>query len=252
MTADADPISSRLQDLQTLDTRIRQARERFASFDQPLKEVEESADALAAEADATAKRVQELHLEERRLRRSAEDKRARMGRLEERLDNVRTVQQEAAVQAELAIVRRSVDSEEQDVVNLLDQIGRLEGRMEEQQSASEEARASVEPRKRELLAEQAAVQSELDALTQQREEAAAAIEPRFRRMYESLARGGQRAAVAPMTEDGACSACFSVIPLQLQNEIRTTAPLVLCEACGIIVTAPRSTDGEQEPDAGQA
>ena len=249
MTADADPISSRLQDLQTIDSRIRQARERVASFDPPLREVVESAEELAAEADATAKRVQDLRLEERRLCRSAEDKRARMSRLEDRLDDVRTVQQEEAVQTELGMLRRVVDSEEQDVVNLLDQIERLGERMEAQQSASEEARAAVEPRRKELLAERAAAQSELDALAQRREEAASTVDPRFRRVYENLARGGRRAAVAPMTEDGACGACFSVIPLQLQNEIRTTAPLVLCEACGIIVTVPDATEEEPEQDA---
>lgn len=251
MTADADPISGRLQDLQNIDNQIRQARERIASFDSPLKEVEESAEGKAAEAEATAKRVKELHLEERRLRRSAEEKRVRMSRLEERLDNVRTTQQQEAVQTELDMVQRAVDSEEQDVINLLDQIGRLEERMETQQSASEEAQAAVEPRKQELLGQRAAVESELDALTRQREEAASAIEPRVRRIYENLARGGQRSAVAPMTEDGACGVCFSVIPLQLQNEIRTTAPLVLCEACGIIVTAPPSADQDAAQDSAQ-
>lgn len=255
MTADADPTSSRLRELQSIDNRIRRTRERIASFDPLLEEVEESAEGLAAAAGATAERVKELHLEERRLRLAAEEKRVRIKKLEDRLDNVRTVREEAAVQTELGMVRRAADSEEQDVINLLDQIGRFEERVDAQQSASEEARAAVEPRKRELLAERAAAQAELDDLTRRREEVASAVDSRFRHVYENLARGGRRQALAPMTEDGACGACFSVIPLQLQNEIRTTAPLVLCEACGIIVTAPESEEeesAEEERDAQSA
>lgn len=247
MTADADPTSSGLRDLQSIDNRIREAREKIASFAPLLAEAEESAKALAAEAEATAERVKELHMEERRLQRAAEDKRVRIGKLEDRLDHVRTVREEGAVKAELALVRRAADSEEGEVINLLDQIGRLEERMAAQQSASEEARTAVEPRKRELMAEQAAAQSELDALTRRRDEVASAVDPEHRKMYESLARGGRRQALAPMTEDGACGACYSVIPLQLQNEIRTSALLVLCEACGIIVTAPEEAEAEQDP-----
>lgn len=251
MTADADPTSSGLRDLQFIDNQIRRARERIASFEPLLREIEESAEGLAAEAGTTAERVKELHMEERRLRRAAEDKRLRIGTLKDRLDHVRTVRQEAAVKAELGLVERAVESEEREVIHLLDQIGRLEERMAAQQSASEEARAAVEPRKRELVAEQAAVQSELDDLTRRREEVASALDSRFRQVYESLARGGRRQALAPMTEDGACGACFSVIPLQLQNEIRTTAPLVLCEACGIIVTAPESGEEGAAAEAEQ-
>jgi predicted nucleic acid-binding Zn-ribbon protein len=38
--------------------------------------------------------------------------------------------------------------------------------------------------------------------------------------------------------DGACGNCFSVIPLQLQNEVRRGGAMVRCEACGVILTMP--------------
>jgi len=88
------------------------------------------------------------------------------------------------------------------------------------------------------VAERELALAEAAALQKRREEFAAAIDPRYLRAYDHLAQGGRRVAVAPMTEDGACGACFSVIPPQFQNEIRTRAPLVRCEACGVIVTAP--------------
>ena len=245
MTVDSGPVSSRLLELQTMDGRIRETRDRVDSFGPLLEEVEAPSLQLAEEAAVTEGRVRDLQLEERRLRLAAEEKAVRVQRLDERLKLVRTVREEAAVQAELGLVRRALDQEEQEVVNLLDQIARFEERLGEQRAAMEQARAAVDPRRDELLAERELARSEVTTLESSREDIAAAIDPRYRRVYEHLARGGRRHAVAPMTEDGACGSCFSVIPLQLQNEIRTRAPLVRCETCGLIVTSPAAA-GESE------
>lgn len=228
-----------------MDVRIRDARDRIASFAERLEEVEAAAAGAEKEAGTTAQRVQELRLEERRLLRSVEEKQLRLERLEQRLKLVRSVREEAAVQAELGIVRRALDSEEQDVVNLMDQIARLDDRLAGQRDAVGEARAAVEPRKVELLAERTTAESDLDKLARVREELASKIDPECRRVYDKLAQG-RRTAVAPMTDDGACGVCYSMIPLQIQNEVRASAPLIRCEACGVIVTSPPEEAGDAE------
>ncbi|MDE2980188.1 MAG: hypothetical protein OXU74_03240 [Gemmatimonadota bacterium] len=249
MTVNNGPISSRLLELQTLDQNIRRTRDRIDAFGPLLEEVEEPSVRLAGEAEVTATKVRELELEERRLRLAAEEKRVRVHRLEDRLNLVRTVQQEAAVQAELGLVRRALDQEEQEVVNLLDQIARFQERLEDLHAAMDEARAAVEPRRNEILAEQEAAEAQVASMQQQRDSFAEGIDSRYRRVYDNLIRGGRRVAVAPMTADGACGSCFSVIPLQVQNEIRARAPLVLCEGCGVIVTGP-AVDAEAESVSG--
>ena len=52
--------------------------------------------------------------------------------------------------------------------------------------------------------------------------------------------------VAELTVDGACGHCFSMVPLQEQNEIRHGEQLIRCEACGVILAAP-----EPEPEGGE-
>lgn len=251
MTVETGPISSRLLELQTIDREIRRIRDQIAAFGPLLEEVDAEARALAEKVQTTEKRVQELHVEERSRRRSAEEKRDRVKSLEERLELVRTVREESAVQAELGFVRRSADSEEQEVFSLLDQISRLEERLGQERQALDDARQEVKPRQDQLIAERGEAETALATLEQKRGNCAAVIEPRYLRVYENLNRGGRRTAVASMTEDGACGVCFSMIPPQLQNEIRTSAPLVLCEACGIIVTAPESGTPAEE-DSGSA
>lgn len=238
MKVETGQVSSRLLELQNMDQEIRAVRDRIESFAPQLEAVEEPVQQIADEVAATETRVRDLHLEERRLRLAAEEKRLRLHRLEERLNMVRTVREEAAVQAELGLVRRALDQEEQEVISLLDQISRFEERLDEQRAALDEAREVVAPRREELVAERENIQSGVAALDRRRELVAGEIERRYLDIYENLMRSGRRVAVAPMTDDGACGHCFSLIPLQLQNEIRSTAPAVRCEACGVIVTPP--------------
>lgn len=248
MTVDTGLVSSRLLELQTIDQRIRETRERVESFDATLEAVDEPARRLNDEVEVTSNRVRELRLEERRLRLAAEDKRQRVQRLEERLNMVRTIREEAAVQAELGLVRRALDQEELDVVSLLDQIGKFEDRLDLQRAALEEAQSAVGPRKSEILAEQEGARAQLASFETERELCATGLDQRYLMVYDNLARGGRRTAVAPMTVDGACGSCFSLIPLQVQNEILTSAPLVRCEACGVIVTAPMEAPEDVSPE----
>ena len=238
MTVETDPISIQLLKLQKIDQGILETRDRIQGFEPLLAEVEEPALQLEKEYDVTAGRLQEMKLDERRLELAVEEKQARVKRLEDRLNQVRNVREEAAVQAELGLVRRALESEEQEVVSLLDQLGRFEDRLSEQQASMEAERAAVEPRKKELMDERSAAEAELATLELERDAYAAGIDDRYRRVYDNLIRGGRRVAVAPMTEDGACGSCYSVIPLQVQHEVRSVSRLVLCESCGVIVTAP--------------
>ncbi len=249
MTVETGQISSRLLELQSIDDRIREVRERIRSFEPMLDAADEPARSLEQDVEITSNRVRELHLEERRSRLAADEKRQRLRRLEDRLNLVRTIREEAAVQAELGLVRRALDQEEFDVVSLLDQIAKFEERLATQREALEEARSAVEPKRNEILVQQEAAHAKLASMELERELFASGIGSRYLSVYDKLAKRGRRSAVTRMTGNGACGACFSVIPLQLQNEIRTTAPLIRCEACGAIVTAPLPPEEDGSPES---
>ena len=239
---------SGLRELQRLDDEIRRLEEKMRHVDQQLAEVEEPALAMDGEVGTTRGRLQEMRVEERRLELAGEEKQARQKRLEERLNAVRNVREESAVTAELDMVRRARESDEQEALSLLDQIRRLEDRLKEQTEALEEARAEVEPRRKEMEEERDAAEAEKERLLKERKAFAASLNEVELRVYESIQVGGRRA-LAPLTEDGACGNCFSMVPPQVQNEIRHGTRLVRCEACGVILAAPGAEDAEDAPDA---
>lgn len=240
--------STSLKQLQRLDREIENTRQRIREFDPLFAEVEEPALELESEAENTRSRVKEMKVEERRLELSADEKRARAKKLEERLKEVRNLREEAAVHAELDMVRRALEGDEQEALSLLDQIKKLELRLDEQEEALAEARAAIEPRKNELLDERASLKDELETLEERRERFVEEIDDRELRVYERIKGGGRDVAVAELTPDGACSHCFSVIPLQKQHEVRHGNDMIRCEACGVILMERTDEDvGEDAP-----
>lgn len=241
-----------LKDLQKLDTRILEIKERIQSFDPLFEEVEEPVLVLESELGTLRKRSQEMKLEERRLELSIDEKKDRLKKLEDRLGSVRNLREEAAVSAELEMIKRSLQNDEQEAFTLLDQIRKSDERIEELDAAFEEARSMVEPKKEELLAERSRVQEELESLRAKRDSATDDIDDEELRIYDAIRGRTGRKAVAALTEDGACGNCYGMVPLQVQNEIRHGARLIRCEACGVILTAPEPEAPEEETKAAES
>jgi predicted nucleic acid-binding Zn-ribbon protein len=227
-----------LKQLQRLDLRIGEAKQRILAFEPRLEEVEKPALTLESELATTRTRVQEMKLEERRLELAAEEKRTRKLKLDERLGSVRNLREEAAVSAELEMVKRSMQNDEQEALGLLDQLRKAEDRAAELEGSYAEASALVEPQKKQLLEQLEQAKQELESLKVERSEFAKSLKTSELKTYDAIRAGGRTIAVADLTEDGACGHCYGMIPLQLQNEIRHGASLIRCESCGVILSAP--------------
>ena len=227
-----------LKELQKLDLQIQKARKRIHDFDPLFEEVEQPALVLESELGSSRNRLKDMKLESRRLELSTEERVERRKRLDERLKGVRNLREEAAVSAELEMVKRALQNDEQEAFTLIDQIRKVEERLAEVETAFEEASALVEPKRSELLQQREDAKSELESLERDRDGFVARMPAHELRTYEAIRAGGRRVAVAELTDDGACSNCFGVIPLQLQNEIRHGEALIRCEGCGVILAAP--------------
>ncbi len=174
---------------------------------------------------------------ERRLEHSADDRRARSKMLQERLKSVRNLREESAVRAEMDLVRMALEGDEQEALTLLDQIRKMEDRLDVLEAALEEARASVEPRRLQLLEEQKKAIEEFAVLKEKRKVYTTRVPSRDLQNYERIRGGGRSVAVSPLTPDGACGHCFGMVPLQIQNEVRKGAVSIACEACGVLLSA---------------
>ncbi len=229
--------SGTLKDLQNIDLLLEQIKSRVAEYDPLLAEVEEPALALEQEVATLKGRLQEVQVEERRLEHSADDRRSRSKMIQERLKSVRNLREEAAVRAEMDLLKMALEGDEHEALTLLDQIRKMEDRLNEQQSALEEARTAVEPRRLQLVEEKEKTLQEFALLEEKRKTFAFQVPPRDLQNYERIRSGGRSVAVAALTPDGACGHCFGMVPLQIQNEILKGAVSIACEVCGVLLSA---------------
>lgn len=232
-----EEISGSLKELQNLDLRLEQLEGRIAECDPLLAEVEKPALDLEQEVVTLKGRLKEIEVEERRLERSADERRSRSKMLQERLNSVRNLREEAAVRAEMDLVRMALEGDEKEALTLLDQMRRMEDRLDELRSALEEARASVEPTRLRLLEEKKDALEEFALLKEKRKAYSSRVPSRDLRNYERIRSGGRSVAVAPLTPDGACGHCFGMVPLQIQNEVQKGAVSIACEVCGVLLSA---------------
>ena len=240
-----------LFDLQRIDLEIRRVQQRIAAFEPRLDEVEQPYQELTTEEESLRKRLQELKLDERRLTTSSGERRVRLDRLQERLNQVRNLREEAAVHAEADLVRRALEADEQEAFGVMDLVQKAEERLIELQQAMEGARAEIEPQREGILAERGKEEETLASLEAERSACASRVEKEKLALYDRIKAGGRAVAVSHMTEDGACGVCFNVIPLQLQNEVRQGESLLRCEACGVIL-APPAPEADTAADEGSA
>lgn len=227
-----------LGDLQTLDQEIDEIQGRVTDFDPLLAEVEEPAIVLEEEAKGVRERIQQMKLDERRLELAADEKRVRLKKLDERLNGVQNLREQAAVTAELDMIRRALETDEQEALQLLDQIRRSETVLEDLEVKVKETRDEVEPRRADLLRERDEFTKTLEGLEGRREDFLGRIAEPERKVYQSFRAGGRKVVVATLTEDGACGHCYGIVPLQKQNEVRQNAEMIHCEACGVILAPP--------------
>jgi predicted nucleic acid-binding Zn-ribbon protein len=230
-----DETYEALLGLQSLDEQMDQARERVRRFDPELEELQAPEVAAEREVEALRERLAEMKTEVRRLERGAEDKRAQLRRYEERLNRVRNAREEAAARTEIDLIRRAVEADENDALDLMDQVKRTELKVDELEKKLSQLRAETAPRKEELERGRDEAEEQLALLEDQRRNKLVRLSGEAARLYERIRAGKTRVTLARLTPDGACGHCFSLIPIQEQRQIRQREALHRCEACGVIL-----------------
>ena len=225
-----------LREVQKLDERLREINDALAVLDDRLAEVEEPALGFESELSQLTERLAQMNSDARQLERSADDKRARAQKMDQRLNRVSNLREEAAVQTELELIKRAIEGDEQEALQLIEQIERSELASQELETSANEARTGVVSQQEALLTQRQDYTQRMETFRGRRTDILRHVGDAERRVYDAFHQSGRETVVAPLLEDGACGHCFGVIPLQLQNEIRRSEGLIRCENCGVILT----------------
>lgn len=230
-----EALHEALLELQQIDDQIAEAESRLAAYEPRYRELEEPVRTLEQEVEGLRTRVGEMRLQVRKLEQGADSKREKLRAYEQRMERVRSVREESAAKTELDLVRRAADADETEALEMGEQATRTELRFDELTKQLEKMRGELEPKRAELDLEKNAAADALTELKQKRENHVTRLDKPSVRLYERVRGGRSRTALAPLTSQGACGACFSTLPLQEQSEVRNSKTLHRCEACGVIL-----------------
>ena len=228
-------VYSSLLELQTIDREIAQAEADLQKIEPQIQEAEAPLRGLQQEIETLRTRLTEMRQQTAKLEQAANNKRDRLKQYEARLDRVRNAREEAAARTEMDLVRRAIDADEQEALELLEQSRRTDLKADDLDRQLGKARSEFEPRKQALSDSLEDARQKLAELRDRRVNFSQRIDQGAVRLYERVRGPRGRAALAPLTADGACGNCFNIIPLQEQSEVRRAATLKRCEACGVIL-----------------
>jgi hypothetical protein len=98
-------------------------------------------------------------------------------------------------------------------------------------------------------AEVKANKKELDAETRKREEVFATMPPNWASVYNRLVQRSHDGIAVAEVRNGACSACFMSLRKQMQQQLRTSDQIIICENCARIlyITKTDAKAANQEP-----
>ena len=220
----------------------------LARADQARRELEESLSGVPArlrrvEVEGTRLKAELSRLERElvdalKVRRQREEEAAelsaRMARDAANLNSIRNNIEYQALLKQIAEARTRQTTLENEALELMEREEDLARRVKAERARVDTAlgalaseRATLEQEGRQLTAAVADKDNERARLL-------AELDSELRVRYDRLCRSKHGLAVVPVVK-GACSGCFSALPLQRVNEVRLGERLVVCDACSRIL-----------------
>lgn len=230
-----EALHASLLALQELDDEIDRTELRLKEFDTLLAEAAAPVAQFTRDVESARTRLQELRAEATRLARAGDQKKERLKVYEDRLMRVRNVREESAARIEMDLIRRAVEADTTEHAQVSEQLTRTDLKLDELEKQLGKLEGEAAPKREELLAERAELESQVAVLRDRRENQATRLDTPSRRLYERVRGAKSRRVLAPLTDEGACGNCFNVLPLQEQSDVRRGQTLRRCEACGVIL-----------------
>ena len=223
-----------LQNLQDLDLRLQELRNRVDQVPKQVEDLDEELEANRSILGQAQAIVEEQQREQRANENEVAVLREQLSRYKTQLMEVKTNREYQAMLHEIETTERRIEAREDQILELM---LAAEDRLEEARALERE----FETRDRELRqsrtqteAFSAEAAAEIERLTSRREELASAVPAVRLAQYERIARARGGRAVSRII-DGSCQVCNVVLRKQLIAEVKTLARIASCEACNRIL-----------------
>ncbi|MGH2372684.1 MAG: zinc ribbon domain-containing protein [bacterium] len=225
--------TSRLYDLQQVDSAIARATAQRAALNDGTPERASLADATGRLNDIQ-RDIAQRRSRLRDLELAVETVRAKRAKVEADLysGRISNPKELTAMQEEVTLLNRTTSRSEDDMLSILDEVERLEPQEREWAGALQSADAALARQVAAFQQSSEAIEKEIAELTARRAALAAELDPDLVRRYDRLReRKGGVAIVA--ARGGICEGCHVAIPERLVRRLQDDPEtLAACDGCG--------------------
>lgn len=233
--------------LQHLETVIDTARRRVAEI--PL--VQQALDARLSEqtavVDGVKQRIAASQTARRDVEREVATLQSRLSKYKDQLMEVKTNKEYQAMQHEIATASEAVRSQEDRVLEFMEEGETLARELKEAEAALKTAQAEVTSERKTLDGEAATLQQRVLEMSADRTEIAKQLSPAALGLFEHVARQRKGLAIAE-ARDGHCTVCHVRLRPQVYNDVRRNESLIQCESCLRILYYAGKPDGALQPN----
>ena len=159
---------------------------------------------------------------------------------EDRFSVVTNNKEYDALQIEIQACKNTISEHENQLLQAMESIQRIEQGLEEEQKTFEEIRQNQQESIDELQGQLDSMEESVQAEETSRAKTTKSIDPTMLSMYER--RRGPRSRRIALTRKDSCGVCFRQLPPQKLSEVRRCERVVYCENCGAIVVWNEETD----------
>lgn len=234
-----------LIDLQTLDSRINQLKDRKLSIPQAMEEARQRLETVKSRWMVVKNEAEEVQKNRREKERDLEVQEEKIEKLKNRTTEIKTNKEYQAHLLELETAQKVKDQTEEALLLLMEQGDTLKARLSQQEALLAQAEKQFQEECQKLSAEAVQIEEDLKQLELQRQGFGSKIEKKLLQDYSQLKEIRKDLAVVPI-KDGTCLGCRLQLPPQLVAEVRRNEKILTCSNCHRILYWPASTAPSSE------
>ncbi|MBN2289375.1 MAG: hypothetical protein JXQ83_08585 [Candidatus Glassbacteria bacterium] len=220
--------------VQGIDLAISELKAEHDTIPGQLEELENSAKELE-------QAVQKKEAELKELKVAMRDADSKTGLLDEtekkykqQLMAVKTNREYSALLTEIESIKKQKEEIEETAIKNLERIEEIQSGILETKNKLDEFRSQSKVEQQELSGRIEALDEKMAVEKQKRDNLAVRIDKPLLRLYERIMNSRNNRAVVPL-QNGSCSGCYAVVPLQRVADIRKGDRLLTCDICGRIL-----------------
>jgi hypothetical protein len=221
--------------LQEIDRQLWELEMEKGDLPGQVQKLDSDIAALEAQKETHEARLAEIGKEVRELDGKHQLLKVKLDKYKDQLYQVTTNREYDAINNEIESTRAEMEQIEVARQVLKKEEEEINGNVEALQERIEELEKERKERKSELGSKTAETDEEEAELLHEREKLFVRIKKPIIAHYERIRNSRTDSAGAAHLYNGACGACFAVVPPQRQAEIRKQEDVILCESCGVIL-----------------